>query len=234
MGSASRGGDGSPSRSHSGNEGRRDTSNIAQVCYDGNGRVIDEHDTDECYSPRIHHSGNLVMVKRRARFEPIRPAALFSAYAGAQKVHDSDVSATIELAVTDWRLRVSGTYSRYFEKQTVGALTMQLPTLMGGLRIDDMGATAVYLEAGVAHVRTSGDVMGDTKLSGPIAGMHVEHTLSKEISLIGDVHQMWFDHEIRATAGRAGVRWKYLQASFRVLDFNVGPPLMGPEVGVRF
>jgi hypothetical protein len=92
----------------------------------------------------------------------------------------------------------------------------------------------VYLEAGVVHVRTSGDVMGDTKLSGPIAGMHVEHTLSREISLIGDVQQMWFDHDIKATAGRAGVRWKYLQASFRVLDFNVGPPLMGPEVGVRF
>ncbi len=177
----------------------------------------------------------MVLVKRRSRYyEPVRPPAVFSAYAGAQKVADSDGSASIELAVTDWRLRVTGTYSRYFERQPVGTLTMQMPTLMGGLRIDDMGDTAVYLEGGVVHVRTNGDVMGDTKLYGPIAGLRVEHTLSQELSLIGDVQQMWFDHEIKATAARAGVRWKYLQASFRVLDFNVGPPLYGPEVGVRF
>jgi hypothetical protein len=236
IGSASRGGASSSSdRPRTDGDVRRDPGSIALICYDGTGRVIDEHATDECYSPRVHHSGNTVLVKRRSRFyEPPRPPAVFSAYAGAQKVHDSDVSATIELAVTDRRLRVTGTYSRYFEKQTVGALTMQMPTLMGGVRIDDMGDTAVYLEGGVVHIRTDGDVMGDTKLSGPIAGMRVETPLSKQLTLIGDVQQMWFDHDIKATAGRVGVRYKYLQASFRVLDFNVGPPLMGPEVGVRF
>jgi hypothetical protein len=237
IGTASRGGSSSSdSGTHSdGNRRRGDTSNIAQVCYDGNGRVIDEHDTDECYSPRVHHSGNTVLVKRRSRFyEPPRPAAVFSAYAGAQKVHDSDGSASIELAVSDWRLRMTGTYSRYFERQAVGTLTMQMPTLLGGVRIDDMGDTAVYLEFGVAHVRTDGDVMGDTKLTGPIAGMRIETPLTKQISLVGDVQQMWFDHDIEATAARVGARYKYFQASFRVLDFNVGPPLYGPEVGVRF
>jgi hypothetical protein len=33
---------------------------------------------------------------------------------------------------------------------------------------------------------------------------------------------------------RAGFRYGYVQASFSVLDFNVGPALYGPELGVRF
>ncbi len=156
-------------------------------------------------------------------------------YAGAQKVHDSDGSASIEVAVTDGRFRIAGAYSHYFERQTGGGvLTMAMPTLMGGIRIDDMGDTKVFVEGGVVHARTNGDQMGDSSITGPIAGVRVEHTLSKDLSLIGDTHKQWFDDNIRATDGRVGVRYKYVQASFRVLDFNVGPALYGPEVGVRF
>ena len=75
--------------------------------------------------------------------------------------------------------------------------------------------------------------MGDSKLIGAIAGMRVEHALAG-LALVGDVQQMWFDNEIRATGGRIGARYKYVEAGFRVLDFNVGPALYGPEVGVRF
>lgn len=163
------------------------------------------------------------------------PPAKVSFYAGAQKVHDSDGSASIELAVTDDRFRIGGTFTRYFERQPGGGvIQMSMPTLMGGVRIDDMGATSVVLEGGVVHARTNGDQMGNSSITGPIAGLRVEHSLSREVSMLGDVQQMWFDNEIRATAGRVGVRYRYVQASFRVLDFNVGPALFGPEVGVRF
>jgi len=234
IGSASRGGNPSPSSSGNARPAPVDE-RIAEVCYDGTGRVVDEHDTDECLRPVVNASGNTVLVRRRARFAPPGPPAKVELYAGAQKVADSDGSASIELAVTDRRFRVAGTYTRYFERQAVGGLlTMQMPTLTGGIRIDDMGPTAVFLEGGVVHARTNGDVMGDSKITGPIAGMRVEHALGNQLSLLGDVQQMWFDDDIRATAGRVGVRFKYVQASFRVLDFNVGPPLYGPEVGVRF
>lgn len=235
IGNASRGGSSpSPSSPSSTGNARESTGGIAGVCYDGTGRVIDQHDTDECYQPRVHHDGNLVLVRRKPRFEPPSPPARLDFYAGAQKVQDSDGSATIELAVTDDRFRISGTYARYFERQPAGTLTMSMPQLMGGVRIDDRGSTAVVLEGGVVLVRTNGDVMGDAKLTGGIAGLRVEHTLAPKVSVLGDVQQMWFDSEIRATAARVGVRYKHVQASFRVLDFNVGPPLYGPEVGVRF
>jgi hypothetical protein len=232
IGNASRGGGSSSSGGHA----RVDAHRITEYCYDGTGRMVDPHDTDECLQPVIDHDGNTILVRRRAYLEPPTPPAKLEFYAGAQKVTDSDGSASFELAVTDQRrFRLGLGYSRYFERQAgQSPLTMQLPTLLGGVRIDDLGKTAVYIEGGVAHVRTSGDRMGDTKLTGGIAGVRVEHALVDNISLLGDVQQLWFDNDIRATAGRVGVRYKYVQASFRVLDFNVGPPLYGPEVGVRF
>ena len=206
-------------------------------CYDRHGTFYEREDprylTVDCPA-YVMYSGNIVR-RRTPKLGPSRTEADLDFYAGAQKVHDSDGSASIEVAVTDRRLRVGGTFTRYFERlQGGGVLHMSLPTLMGGLRIDDMGATAVFLEGGVAHARTSGDPMSDTKITGPIAGMRVEHSLSKKVSVLGDIQQMWFQDEIRATAGRVGVRYGHVQAGFRVLDFNVGPALFGPEVGVRF
>jgi hypothetical protein len=39
---------------------------------------------------------------------------------------------------------------------------------------------------------------------------------------------------VRAASVRAGVRYRHVQASFSVLDFNVGPALFGPELGIGF
>ncbi len=181
--------------------------------------------------------GELIVVRRR-HLPPrlvTNSEAQFHAYVGAEKVTDSDGAGVIELGVSEWRMRLDGTFTRYYERQPGGnMLTMTMPTLMAGFRIDDMGRTAVYVQGGVAHARTNGDEMGDSKITGPIAGMRVEHSLSKDISLLGDVHQLWFPNEISARQGRVALRYKYLQAGFRVLDFNVGPPLYGPEGGVRF
>jgi hypothetical protein len=181
--------------------------------------------------------GDIIVVKRRQlqpRFATTTEAQIH-VYAGAQKVTDSDGAGVVEIGVTEWRMRLDGTFTRYYERQPGGEmLTMTMPTLLGGFRIDDMGKTAVYLQGGVVHARTNGDAMGDSKITGPMAGMRIEHALSKDLSLLGDVHRMFFPNDIQATQGRVAVRYKYLQAGFRVLDFNVGPPLYGPEVGVRF
>jgi hypothetical protein len=205
------------------------------VCYDAVWRAV------PCRYVRVASiAGGAYALTERTTFRREAPdngprTAKFHFYAGAQKVAESDGAVAIDLAVTDKRFRIGGTFTRYFERQPGNAmLRMSMPTLMGGIRIDDMGSTAVYLEGGVAHARTDGDAMGDSSITGPIAGLRVEHDLSKDISLLGDVQQMWFDDDIKASAGRIGVRYRYVQASLRVLDFNVGPALYGPEVGVRF
>jgi hypothetical protein len=45
---------------------------------------------------------------------------------------------------------------------------------------------------------------------------------------------MFFSHDVRALGGRVGVRFEHVEVAFRALDFNVGPALFGPELGVGF
>ncbi|MBA3820856.1 MAG: hypothetical protein H0X17_18350 [Deltaproteobacteria bacterium] len=170
--------------------------------------------------------GTGVLTTSRARLE---------GYVGAQKVLDSDGAFSAEVAVTDWRLRAIAGVSQYFETIPGGdRLTMTMPSLMLGVRIDDLGSTRVILEGGVVHISTQDDPMEDSSFTGAIAGLTVEHPLSKQLSLFGNVHNLWFDDDVRARAGRVGVGYGHVQAAVRVLDFNVGPALWGPALGVRF
>jgi hypothetical protein len=163
------------------------------------------------------------------------PGADVNFYAGAQKVQDSDGSMSLGLAFTDYRFRVAGTFTHYWESEPDGGrITMTLPTLTAGLRLDDMRNTKVFVEGGMAYVRTKGDPMADSSITGAIFGVHVEHAVTPKLSLVGAAQHMAFPDKIRAEAGLIGVRYKMLQAAVRVLDFNVGPALYGPEVGVSF
>lgn len=192
------------------------------------------------YARRIaRHDPDFVVIERREVVDT-SPAytgdrARLDVYAGAHKVMDSDGALTLELAASDgYRFRIAGSLHHYFETQPdASRVTMTMPSLTAGVRIDDLGSTAVHVEAGVVHASTR-DVMGDSSITGPVIGLAVEHRLSPKVSVLGEVRRMWFQDEVRASAGRVGLRIGHLQASLRVLDFNVGPPLLGPELGVRF
>ncbi len=162
--------------------------------------------------------------------------ASISGYLGAQKVFESDGAATLELAVADRWLRLSGSLTRFYERQPTGdALTLTMPTLALGVRIDDSTATRVYVEAGMASAMTKHDpMMMDATVTGALAGVYAEHSLSKDTTLIGSAKVMALQDNVRAASIRAGVRYHHVQASFSVLDFNVGPALFGPEIGVGF
>ncbi|MEO8700094.1 MAG: hypothetical protein ABI867_08625 [Kofleriaceae bacterium] len=163
------------------------------------------------------------------------PSSDVDLYLGAQKVQDSDGSLSVGLAITDYRFRVAGTFSHYFEGESDGSrVTMTLPTLTAGLRIDNFGRTKMILEGGVAYVRTKGDPMANSSITGAIVGVQVEHAVSPKLTIVGLAQHMAFPDKIRAESGLVGVRYGVVQAALRVLDFNVGPALYGPEVGVSF
>jgi hypothetical protein len=172
---------------------------------------------------------------------PAKPApqgtAAVHAYAGVQKVFESDGALALELSVTDKWFRLSGTLTRFFERQPYQSdpLTMTMPALALGLRVSDRDNTRVYLEAGVTGAYTRNDPMGmDSSINGGLAGAHVEHTLSSRTTLLGDARLLAFEDDVRGASLRAGVRYRHVQASFSVLDFNIGPALFGPEIGVGF
>lgn len=168
---------------------------------------------------------------------PAKPAdrAHVEGYLGAQKVFESDGAVGLELAVVDRRLRLAGTLTRYYERQPSGStLTMTMPTLALGVRIDDSRTTRVFLEAGAAGAMTRHDPVMDSSITGFLGGVHVDHSITKRTSLIGDARFIAFQDDVRASSLRAGIRYGFVQAAFSVLDFNVGPALYGPELGVRF
>jgi hypothetical protein len=156
-------------------------------------------------------------------------------YIGAHMVKDSDGALTADLAFVDRRFRVNGSLIRYYERQPDDRLLkLTMGSLTGGLRIDDMGNTHVYVEAGVVHAKTQNDAVMDSTITGVVGGVHVEHLLSRGTRLVGDAQIMQFPDDIRATAARVGMRFGPFQASMRVLDYNVGPALYGPELGLAF
>jgi len=198
-------------------------------------RYCQDRDTGREVACPTHIAGSVVVLERPSTRNYSGDRARVDFYAGAQKVQDSDGSVSLELAVIDYRFRMTGALTHYFETLPDGGkLTMSMPSLLAGFRIDDMGRTAVYLEGGVVFASTKGDPMEDSSITGAIGGVRVEHRLTRRVSLIGDAQTMAFESDIRAQAGRVGVRVGHLQASLRVLDFNVGPALYGPEVGLRF
>jgi hypothetical protein len=167
-----------------------------------------------------------------ATVAPVRPASQFQLYAGAQMVHESDGSFSAELSFIDPRFRLDGTLTHYFENQMDGGrITMNVPTLAFGMRFSEASA---WLHAGVAHVATHGDPMGSSSIIGPLLGTRLEHPLSRGATVFGIAEAMFFEDDVKAFGGRAGLRFGHVQLSVRVLDFNVGPALYGPELGLRF
>jgi hypothetical protein len=163
------------------------------------------------------------------------PTATLDVYGALQSVHDSDGAWTIEVGVHDRRFRLAGSLTQFHESQANGpALTMTMPALIGSVRIDDGAATRVYLQLGAVGAKTQHDPMTDSSVAGALGGVRVEHPVARHTQLIGEAQAMAFESSVRAYELRAGVRVGPLEASFRTLDFNVGPALYGPEVGLRF
>lgn len=240
------GGGGGGALSHV-SEGMRDASSAGGSSSGGSSHDSGSHDTggthECCYEPSWESRGYVTTGYVVGGYGP---GSAYNAlpdpgpahvrlYAGAQQVHDSDGSVSLELAIEDRWFRVGGTVTRYFERQDgADMLTMTLPTLTGGVRLPTDLATRVYAEAGLTTAWTDNDPVMDTTLKGGLVGLRVEHRLGADSEFIADAQMMFFNHDVKANAGRIGVRFGHLQASLRVLDFNIGPALYGPELGVAF
>jgi hypothetical protein len=166
---------------------------------------------------------------------PEPTVATVEGYAGAQKVFESNGSVSVALSVVDRRVRFNAAMTQYYEdRMDGGRLTMMMPSLSAGVRIDPASPTQLWLEGGATMMRIKGDPAGDSSLIAPTLGVRLVHPLSARLALLGDAEGMFFSHDVRALGGRVGVRFEHVEVAFRALDFNVGPALFGPELGVGF
>ena len=177
-----------------------------------------------------------VIIKRRVRRPgPPMPTAHFEGYVGASKVVDSDESVSAEIGVVDDWFRIDGSYTRYYEAQQPGMdmLQLSLPKLTGGVRGYEHDAK-LYITGGVVGAKTRNDPTMNSSFVGAVAGARLETPLNDLASLVGTAELFIFSDHVTATSVVGGVKVGPLAVSLRVLDFNVGPALWGPEVGLRF
>ncbi|MBX3162165.1 MAG: hypothetical protein KF773_39745 [Deltaproteobacteria bacterium] len=173
------------------------------------------------------------------------------AYAAVQRLRDGGDAWTAELTLGVGRFRLTGAITRYdgvragddrlptspLLRTTEGGKDERIPTLAQlkiGMRLDDGGPTHILAEAGFARAVMYTDVVLDADPLGAIGSLRVEHFLARRMAVLGEVSALRFVADVHATHLRAGVRIGPVEASFRRLAFNEGPPLYGPELGLRF
>ena len=166
----------------------------------------------------------------------IRPRILVESdgFAGAQKVHESDGSLSLELSVVFQRfIRLNAGVSHYFERQMDDSrVTLTAPSFTAGIKLGEMPRTKLWLEGGIVHVRTN-DPAGSSAVNGSLLGARVEHALARDTHLIAQGGAMLFS-DMQAVTARVALRFHHVEAAVRYLDFSVGPALMGPEIGIGF
>ncbi len=94
------------------------------------------------------------------------------------------------------------------------------------LRIGDDTTGWIGLGLGFLHSNTF-----DTATGGVVSA-HFRHSLSSQLHIDGSVRGMMYTDDIKAGEIRAGVTASVLHVGYRYLEFNAGPPLRGPEVGI--
>jgi hypothetical protein len=178
----------------------------------------------------------------------VRPAVLVSGYPyptctagtdvrlylGLQSVDDSNGALSVALRSSYGDLGIEIDDIRYYERiQTPqGSDYLHLDVWTMGLAHRAMVGgpeerTAVWVKGGLAGASSD-----DLSIFGAMLGAELAHNLGGSVGFEASARLFAYQDRIRALELRAGAAASILRVSYRVLWFNVGPPLQGPEVGV--
>ncbi len=156
-----------------------------------------------------------------------------SLYAGVQSVEGSDGAMTMELTVTyenfGIALRGTGFYETVGSGDGAQHVSLDLGTMSAVYRVYNEGPLQVWLEGGLGGVSATGDI----RVWGVFGGVRLQRRLGGDLTASADLRHFRMEDEIAINEARASFHISVLRVSYRVVDFNVGPPLMGPEVGVN-
>jgi len=153
-------------------------------------------------------------------------------YVGAQAVEDSDGAFTVEARASYEDFALGARATSYYERRPgvkdAQYIHVDMWWLGGAWRLAHDADFSAWLEAGLAGV----DNDGVMSLTGGALGFVLEKDLPGQLGARAAVRRFWFEDDINANEAFAAVTLSLLQVSYRVMDFNVGPALHGPEVGL--
>ncbi len=154
-------------------------------------------------------------------------------YFGLAAVEDSDGAMAMSLRASYGDLGLEIADTKYFERDErmpSDYLTMDVWTLGFAYRAVAAGAderTAIWLKGGLAGASSYG-----LSVLGAVGGAELAHNVSSTLGLHSSARLFAYQDGIRGVELRTGFAASIVRVSYRVLKFNVGPALRGPEVGV--
>lgn len=154
-------------------------------------------------------------------------------YVGAQSVDDSNGAVMLELRATYDGFGFGVRDNSYFEQAGPNPedyIRLDLWAVGAEYRAMRDDQLQVWLIGGMGGVDTENEL----SLYGAQIGVRLERRLGGEMAASASGRRFWLEDDITATELQGSIHASILRISYRVLDFNVGPPLKGPEIGVAF
>jgi hypothetical protein len=163
--------------------------------------------------------------------QQVRHPMTVEIYGGIARVADSDGQLGVDLHLTSNRLSIGGRWNHYWEGPSMyypQGSRLGLWDVDVGYKILGDAQGSLTVEAGVGGVTFSPEAVSSV---GGMLGARAMFWPSRWLALFGEARGYLLQDDIRATAYFAGLQAAFLRLGYRVTDFNVGPPLHGPEVG---
>lgn len=158
------------------------------------------------------------------------PDTVVTAFLGLQSIVNSDSAATVAVHAAFDDLGLGVEVSHYWEAGTrmEPAVTLDHLRLLGALRVVRDGPLSVWLEAGPVAVLA----LEDETLFGGTAGIRVDKHVAGALGMTFQARGAVYAHGILGVECEAALDLWILRAGYRLLAFDVGPPLHGPEIGI--
>lgn len=200
-------------------------------------RGADSHDHTDYYDTSCVNcgTGTVVFVGGDASGsgETLLPGpARVDLYVGAHAVVGSRGALIAEIrASKDW-LGISASATSYFDeaeaKGRSDAVRLDLMAFALNARLFGNRATEIWLDGGLG-VSSSSEY---EPILGTAFGLRAEQRLLPQLALAAQGRLFMLEADVSAWEGWVGVRAGILSAGYRAVEFNVGPPLHGPEAGI--
>jgi len=149
---------------------------------------------------------------------------------GLQILRDSDAAVTGEARFAYGTFVLSVASATYMETLPNDDL-LTLSTWRGtaGYRMVTPGMGSLSFEAGPTGTYADG-----VNLIGLVAGVSARGAIRNLLGVDAAARAYAYTDDVSALEVSAGVRLSVIRLGYRVMKFNVGPPLHGPEFGMAF
>ncbi len=187
----------------------------------------DDHDHHHGPSYEVEGGGGVAVIgDGLAPTIPMNLDALF----GAAVMQGSGPALSGVLRLRFGGFAVAGGITSFFENDGGATTRLDLWRVGGALRLIADDRTELWLDAALAGVYTQPEL----SMMGVSVGGRLEHRISRSVGLTATGGIVALEHDVDALELGVSARLFFLTVGYRVVDFNVGPPLHGPEVGLSF